>query len=190
MNAGSLLRALGAVGLLGLSSVALADNYEIDAAHSTAIFAAKHFNVSWTYGRFNDISGKVVWDADPAKSSVDITVKTDSLDTNVDKRDQHLKSPDFFNSAQFPTMTFKSKSITKKSGNTFSVTGDLTIHGVTKSVTTDFEYVGTGPDAWGGTRSGYTTALTVKRADYGMSNMPDAVGPDVKLIISLEGVKK
>lgn len=176
--------------LFAFSLPAFADNYEVDPGHSTVLFRAKHFNVSYTYGRFNDVSGKVVWDADPAKSSFDLTVKADSLDSNVDKRDQHLKSPDFLNAAQYPVITFKSKSVTKKSGNTYTVTGDLTFHGVTKSVTTDFEYVGTGPDAWGGTRSGYETTLTIKRSDYGVKGMMEAVADEIKLTIAIEGVKK
>ncbi len=181
---------LAALAFSAFSSVALADTFEVDTSHSTVLFRAKHFNASYTYGRFNDVTGKVLWEADPTKSVFDITVKAASVDSNSDKRDQHLASPDFLNAAQFPVITFKSKSVTKKSGNVYSVTGDLTFHGVTKTITTDVEHVGTGPDAWGGTRAGFETTITIKRSEYGVKNMLDAVGDDIRLTIAVEGVKK
>ena len=184
------LAALSLLGALSLPAAA-ADTYNLDPAHTTATFRIKHLNVSYFYGRFDDISGAMVIDeTDPTKDTVQITVKTDSVDTHNDKRDQHLKSPDFCNAAQFPEITFKSTSVVKKSDTTFSVTGDLTIHGVTKSVTADFERVGTGKDPWGGIRTGAEAVLTIKRSDYGMTFMQDGLGDDVKLFVSLEGVKK
>ena len=179
-------------GALFLSSSAFAaDTWSVDSSHSTAIFRIKHFGASWQYGRFNDIAGTLMIDeADATKSTLELTIKTDSVDTNNQKRDDHLKGPDFFNAAQYPTMTFKSKKIAVKQGNVWAVTGDLTMHGVTKEVTVDLERVGTGKDPWGGTRTGAETTFTLKRSDYGVSFMPDGLGDEVRIIVSVEAVKK
>ena len=179
-------------GALFLSSSAFAaDTWSVDPAHSTAIFRVKHFGASWQYGRFNDISGTLVLDdADPSKSTIELTIKTDSVDTNNQKRDDHLKSPDFFNAAQYPTMTFKSKTIAVKSAGVWTVTGDLTMHGTTKTVTVDLERVGTGKDPWGGTRTGAETTFTLKRSEYGVSGLPDGLGDEVRVIVSVEAIKK
>lgn len=191
----SLNRGLAALSLLGAlawsSASFAADTYNVDVAHSSAIFRIKHLSASWFYGRLNDIAGTVVFDdADPTKTAIDITIKADSVDTNNEKRDTHLKSPDFFDAAQFPTMTFKSKKVVAKSGNTLTATGDLTMHGVTKEISFDFERTGTGKDPWGGTRSGAEAIINIKRSDFGIGKQPDGLGDEVRLIISLEGVKK
>lgn len=164
-----------------------ADSYEIDASHSAAIFSIKHFGAGNFYGRFNDIKGTFTPDGD--KSTIDITVQADSIDTNNDKRDQHLKGPDFFNTKQFPTLTFKSKSV-KGAKDHLEITGDFTMHGVTKSITITATHTGEGKDAWGGYRSGYEAKFKIKRADYGINYMPQGLGDDVEIIIALEGVKK
>ena len=191
MNLSRVFASLALGSLLAGSTAFAADTYNIDTGHSTAIFRIKHFGASWQYGRFNDITGTMVFDdADATKSSFDITVKTDSVDTNLDKRDEHLKGPDFFDAAKYPTMTFKSTKVAKGTGNTYKVTGNLTLHGVTKEVTVDVERPGTGQDPWGGTRTGAEAVLTIKRSDYGISFMPDGLGDEVRLIISLEGIKK
>lgn len=173
------------------SSAFAADTWSVDPAHSTAIFRIKHFGASWQYGRFNDLAGTLVLDdADPTRSTLELTIKTGSVDTNNTKRDDHLKSPDFFDAAQYPTMTFKSKKIAVKSANLWAVTGDLTMHGVTREVTVDLERSGTGKDPWGGTRTGAETTFTIKRSDFGVSFMPDGLGDDVRIIVSVEAVKK
>lgn len=179
-------------GALFLSSSAFAaDTWSVDPAHSTAIFRIKHFGASWQYGRFNDLAGTLVLDdADPAKSTLELTIKTGSVDTNNTKRDDHLKGPDFFDAAQYPTMTFKSKKIAVKSANVWAVTGDMTMHGVTREVTVDLERSGTGKDPWGGTRTGAETTFTIKRSDFGVSFMPDGLGDEVRIIVSVEAVKK
>lgn len=183
--------AAGAFALLLSAPAWAADTYEVDGAHSSVIFRVKHLDVSYLYGRFNDVTGTVALDAaDPSKSVIDIKVNAQSIDTHNEKRDQHLQSPDFFNAKQFPTIAFKSKKVAKKSGDTWSVTGDLTLHGVTKEVTVDFQRTGEGKDPWGGYRAGTEATFNVSRAAFGMGGMPDAVGDDVRLHISLEGVKK
>ena len=118
----------------GLSAYG-ADTYKVDPVHSSLIFSMKHFGVTDFYGRFKEISGTVTFDAaDPSKSSVELTVPVESIDTQNEKRDQHLKSPDFFNAKQFPTITFKSTKV-EGSGDNYKISGDLTIHGVTKPIT-------------------------------------------------------
>ena len=168
-----------------------ADTYAIDKVHSAVIFKAHHLGAAWVYGMFTDVSGSLVYDAaNPAASSVDLTIKTDSLTTHDGQRDTHLKSPDFFNSKQFPKITFKSKSVTKVDDKTMNVTGDLTMHGVTKPVTAKVTHTGSGKDPTGAQIIGFETAFTVKRSDYGITYWIPQIDDEVPLIISLEGNKK
>jgi polyisoprenoid-binding protein YceI len=174
----------------GLSAYS-AEKYAIDPVHSSVVFGIKHMGVTNFYAVFNEITGTVTFDAaDPSKSSVDITVPVESIDSRNPKRDQHLKSPDFFNVKQFPTLTFKSTKV-EKSGDTHKVTGDFTLHGVTKPITIEFNK---GPEvkgmAEGELRSGGETRFTIKRSDYGMTFMKDALGDEVSIILSVEGVKQ
>lgn len=184
--------AVGALALLATAAPAFAaDTYELDNAHSSVVFRVKHLNVSYLYGRFNEVTGTFALDpADPAKSVIDIKVGAGSVDTHNEKRDQHLASPDFFNAKQYPVITFKSKKVSKKSGDTWTAVGDLTLHGVTKEVAVDFTRTGEGKDPWGGYRSGAEATFNVSRAAYGMGFMPDGIGDEVRLHVSLEGVKK
>ena len=192
----SLLKRLIATALPSIVALAsvpafAADTFDIDAVHSSYIFRIKHLNVSYTYGRFNTSAGKFTIDAaDPTKNAIEIEVKADSIDTANPARDKHLKGPDFFNVTEFPTMTFKSTAFKKKDGDKYEVTGDLTIHGVKKSVTTEVNLVGTGKGMKGETRAGWETTLTIKRSDYGMNYMPEGIGDEVTLTIAIEGVKK
>lgn len=168
-----------------------ADTYEVDPVHSSFLFRVKHLNVSYTYGRFNESSGAFVLDTnDPANNSVSIEIKTDSVDTGNAARDKHLRGPDFFNAAEFPTMTFRSTSFKKKGDTRYDVTGDLTIHGVTREVTFEAELTGVGKGMKGEQRAGWEATIVIKRSDFGMTFMPDAIGDDVTLRISVEGVKK
>ena len=154
------------------------------------LFKAKHLNVADFYGRFNEIAGTVTFDAaDPSKSSVELTVPVESVDTHNDKRNQHLKSPDFFNAKQFPTVSFKSTKI-EGTGNIYKVSGDLAIHGVTKPITIEFRRGADGKGGQGETRGGGETKFTIKRSDYDMKYMVGAVGDEVNLIIGLEGIKQ
>lgn len=167
-----------------------ADTYKVDPVHSSVVFSIKHNGVSNFYGAFKEISGTVAFDAaDPSKSTVELTVPVESIDTRSDKRDQHLKSPDFFNAKQFPAITFKSNKI-EGSGESYKISGDLTIHGVTKPVTVDFKR---GPDGQGGggkTVGGGEARFTIKRSDYDMKFMTGPLGDDVNIILSLEGAKQ
>jgi polyisoprenoid-binding protein YceI len=161
--------------------------YKVDPVHSTALFRIKHF-VSMSYGRFDKLDGKVNWDsAAPEKSSVELTIDAASVNTADPKRDEHLKSPDFFSVKEFPTVTFKSKSVKKKEAGKLEVTGDLTLHGVTKPVTAEVELVGEGdtmPQM--GYRAGFETKFQIKRSDFGMKTYLPGLGDDVTIVVSLE----
>jgi polyisoprenoid-binding protein YceI len=119
-----------------------------------------------------------------------LTIEIDaaSINTGNKKRDDHLKGPDFFNVKQFPKLTFKSTKVEKK-GDAYSVTGDLTIHGVTKSVTVDVKKTGMGKDPWGNERIGFTTNFTIKRSDYGITHMANGLSDEVQLMLSAEAIK-
>ena len=173
---------------LGTFAVA-ADTYKIDSEHSAVIFRVTHFNVGNAYGRFNDPTGTVVYDkADPSKSTFTFEVKTDNVDTDNDKRDAHLKSPDFFDAKQFPTITFKSKSV-KGEGDMLQVTGDLNLHGVTKEITVPIKKTGETDTGKMGYRTGWEAQVDLKRSDFGMTGMQGPIGDDVHLVISFEAVK-
>ena len=166
-----------------------ADTYKVDPVHSSVVFGIKH-SVTNFYGAFKEISGTVTFDAaDPSKSSVDLSVAVESVDTRSEKRDQHLKSPDFFNAKQFPAMTFKSNKI-EASGDNYKVSGDLTLHGVTKPITVDFKRSADGKGGQGKTVGGGEARFTIKRSDYDMKFMIGPVGDDVNIILSLEGAKE
>jgi polyisoprenoid-binding protein YceI len=166
-----------------------ATTYEGDGVHSFVLFKIRHLGASWVWGRFDTLTASV--DAtDAGISSVNFEVKTDSVDTGSAGRDKHLKSPDFFNAKQFPTITFKSTAVKAIDANTSEVTGDLTLHGVTKSVTATVTKVGSGKSPQGVEVVGYESLLTVKRSDYEMSGMIPMIGDDVALTIDVEGAKK
>jgi len=176
---------------LGAAPAPAADDYNIDAMHSGVNFKISHLGLSWVPGRFNDYSGSFTIDPDPSQCSFNLTIKPESIDTNNAKRDEHLRSPDFFNAKQFPVITFKSTSVAKAAvEGSYLVAGDLTLHGVTKPV--NFTLVGGRKAEFpkGVQRTGFSTELTIKRADYGMDKGIEAVGNEVYIAISFEGVKK
>jgi polyisoprenoid-binding protein YceI len=171
----------------GIASAA--DNYKVDPVHGTAIFRIAHLGVGNAYGRFNNPTGTISYDKeDPSKSTFNIEIKTEEIDTANEKRDQHLKSPDFFDAKQFPTITFKSTAV-KASGDDLEVTGDLTLHGVTKSVVVKLKKTGEAQTQMG-YRTGWEAHHDLKRSDYGMNGLQGAVGDDVHLVISFEAVKQ
>jgi polyisoprenoid-binding protein YceI len=179
---------LASAGLVvGSQAWAAATAYKVDTVHSSLVFRIKHMNVNYFQGRFDDFSGTLSLDEqNPAQSSIEFKVNANSIDTANEKRDQHLKSPDFFNAKQFPTVSFKSKSVSKAEPNTYEVQGDLTLHGVTKPVTIRLEKTGSGPGMRGGTVAGFEAIVTIKRSDFGMSKMLEMLGDDVKITANLE----
>lgn len=195
MNRNSVVRLLPLIcmsaGSIFAAPARAADSYKVDGTHSSVIFRIKHLGVSYFYGRFTDVSGTCVFDeSDPTNSSIQIAIQTESIDTNDQKRDAHLKSPDFFNVRQFPTITFQSTKIKLAGEDKLDVSGNLTFHGVTKPIVISVERTGTGPDPWGGHRTGFETTLTIKRSDFGMDYMLSGLGDEVKLIVSIESVRK
>lgn len=166
--------------------------FSVDNVHSSVLFRVKHNGVANFYGRFDEVSGSFLLNKeDASKSSLDIKVMADKVNSNNAGRDKHLKGNDFFSSAEFPEITFKGKSFKKTGDNTFDVTGDLTLRGVTKEITVPVEHTGEGKGMRGGTVAGFEAKFTIKRGDYGVSYMiGPALSDEVMLIVSLEGGKK
>jgi polyisoprenoid-binding protein YceI len=188
------LRSLIAVILVlaaATTCVEAADNYKVDPVHSFVLYRIKHFDVGYSYGRFNDPTGMVMWDKDdPTKSGFTFEVKAANLDTHNDKRDAHLKGPDFFDVKQFPTISFKSTAVKSTGDNKYDVTGDLTMHGVTKPITISIEKTGEGDTKMMGYRTGWETTVSLKRSDYGINGLQGPVADDVQLRISVEAQKQ
>ncbi len=170
--------------------------YQIDKAHSEAIFQVRHL-LSKVRGRFSDFEGAIEFDeANPEHSSVDFTVHTKSIDTNQPDRDTHLRSEDFFSVEQFPTLTFKSTKITGRGDNQYDVAGDLTMRGVRRSIVLLVEYLGKAKDPWGNDKVAFEGEITLNRKDYGL--MWNAaletggflVGDEVKVNISIQAAPK
>jgi polyisoprenoid-binding protein YceI len=172
-------------------AVDAADTYKIDPVHSSVLFKVKHLGVSYVQGRFNDISGTVVFDKENAgKGSIDATVKTESVDTHVAARDRNLRGLDFLDVKQFPEMTFKSREVKKSGDDTFEVTGDFTLHGVTKPLTVKLTKIGEGKGMEDEYRAGGETQFTIKRSDFGMTYMLPGVGDEITVSLSLEGIRQ
>jgi polyisoprenoid-binding protein YceI len=166
-----------------------AEDYTIDGMHAGVTFKISHLGLSWVHGRFNSFTGSFAIDPDAAKCSFAMTIQTESIDTANQKRDEHLRSPDFFNVKQFPTITFKStavKAITKG----YEVTGELTMHSVTKPITFALQGGRKAEFPKGVQRTGFSTDLVLKRADFGFDKFAEALGNDVYISISFEGIKK
>jgi polyisoprenoid-binding protein YceI len=190
---------LSAAALLAAAGIAQAQTstYQIDPAHSQASFTVKHMGISNVNGRFGGIAGTVTLDEkDLGKSTVSATIDTTTVNTGVDKRDAHLKSPDFFDVAKYPTITFVSKSLTVADGKK-TLTGDLTLHGVTKSVTLDLEGPSKEAQMQGKTRRAFSATTTIHRPDFGLAygGTPNAggdamIGNDVKVELDIEAVKQ
>ena len=164
--------------------------FVVEAAHSTVLFKVRHVDAGYIYGWFKDYTGTFTIDADPKRSHIELAVKADSVDTRDAERDGNITGPDFLNAKQFPTLEFKSTSV-DADGAGWRVTGDLTIRGITKPVTFTATPVGEAknPQGWKpGTRFvGVEATFTITRGDFGVTFMPEIVGPKIELIIALEG---
>jgi len=192
-----ILVALMSLIALALPVVAAAATWNIDPDHSNVGFKVRHLMVSNVKGSFEKIAGTVeIDDKDITKSKVEVSIDTNSINTNVKKRDEHLRSADFFDVAKFPTMTFASKKVAKAGKDKLKVTGDLTLHGVTKEVVLDVE----GPskeskDPWGNFRRGVTATTKINRKDFGLvwnkalETGGVAVGEEVNIILEIEMIK-
>lgn len=176
---------------------ATAQTWKIDSAHSSATFTVKHMMVSNVHGRFGKVEGTVVYDGQNlAAAQVDTTIDATTITTDNEKRDAHLRSPDFFDAAGFPTLTFKSKRVEAAGPGKFKLIGDLTMRGKTKEVVLDAEGPTAPVNAQGSQRIGVTATTTLNRHDYGVSwsrTMDGGgyvVGDDVKVTIELELIKQ
>jgi polyisoprenoid-binding protein YceI len=143
--------------------------WKLDPSHSTIEFSAKHMMFTTVKGRFADVDATIVANDDsPEGASLEVTMQTASIDTRSEMRDNHLRSADFLDAEKFPTITFKSAAIAGRK-ESFSITGDLTIHGVTRQVTLDVAYEGAGIDPWGGQRMGFSASGKIDRRDFGLT---------------------
>jgi len=177
---------------VGAAAPAAAVDYVIDTAksHASINFRIKHLGFSWLTGRFNEFSGTFAFDeAHPEASKVKVEVDTESIDSNHAERDKHLRSKDFLDTATYPKATFESTGV-KVSGDKATVTGNLTLHGVTKPIEIVAEHVGGGADPWGGFRQGFTGTMRIPLKDYGIKFDLGPASQEVELTLNIEGVKQ
>ncbi len=172
------------------------NTWDIDVGHSAIHFWVRHMVISKVHGRFARWSGAIQLDEqDPSRSSVAVRIDAASIDTQVADRDAHLRSADFLDAARFPELTFASTKV-ERSGSALRITGDLTLHGVTREVVLDAEFAGTGKDPWGNERAGFSARTSLDRREFGLAWNAALetggllVGEKVEISIELEAVKK
>ncbi|GAA2515903.1 YceI family protein [Pilimelia columellifera] len=154
----------------GVDFAALTGAYTIDPAHTRIGFVARHAMVTKVRGAFNDFAGAVRFDgANPAATAVDVTIEAASIDTRNAQRDEHLRGNDFLDMEQFPQITFRSTDFAQTAADAFALTGDLTIKGVTKSITIPFQHEGVATDPYGNLRVGFEGSVVINRRDYGVT---------------------
>ena len=173
---------------LATMAAAQAGTWQIDPNHSAAQFSVRHLGVSTVRGAFTKVSGSAMHDpADPSKDTLEATIQAASVDTRVEMRDKDLRSPNFLDVEKYPTITFHSKQTKSVGTGRLQITGDLTIHGVTKEVVLDVD----GPsapikDPWGNQRIGASASTKINRRDFGVNGAPAAVGDDINITIDVE----
>jgi polyisoprenoid-binding protein YceI len=174
-------------------SAAAQDTWQLDPAHSSAQFSVRHLGVSTVRGAFTKVSGAVVYDAaNPAKSSLHATIDAASVDTRVEFRDNDLRSDNFFDVQKYPTITFQSKRVEAAGAGKLKITGDLTIHGVTKEVVLDVDGLTPAikdPMGKDGLRMGASATTKINRNDFGVSGRPGIVGDDISITLDVEMTK-
>lgn len=193
----NITKALLTVAIMALPVLAEATPWTIDADHSNVGFSVSHLMVSHVKGNFNKYTGVVdLNDKDITKSNVNVSIEAASINTNVQKRDEHLRSADFFDVAKYPTLTFVSKKWARAAKGALKVTGDLTIHGVTREVVLNVApFSKESKDPWGNFRRGTSATTTINRKDYGLvwnqalETGGVAVGEDVNISLEVEMVK-
>jgi len=181
------------LGLLVIfSSLAYAaETYKLDPGHTSIVFRAKHLGIAYVFGRFNGPTGSFVFDeSSPSKSAIEMQAETKNVDTALEKRDNDLRSPDFFNAGKYPLVSFKSKSVKKLSEAAYEVSGDLTLLAKTRPITVKVHATGAGKDPWGNFRMGFETSFSIKRSDFGMDFMMGGVSDEVNLTVSVEGIRQ
>ncbi|MGP0171526.1 YceI family protein [Pseudomonas sp. NCHU5208] len=182
-----------ALGSALIGTQAMAADYVIDkqGQHAFVNFKISHLGYSWLYGTFKDFDGKFSFDAaKPEASSVSVTLKTASVDTNHAERDKHIRSADFLNVSEHDTATFESTSVKSTGEGTADITGNLTLNGVTKPVVIAAKFIGEGKDPWGGYRAGFEGTTTLKLKDFDITRDLGPASETVELIISVEGIRQ
>jgi polyisoprenoid-binding protein YceI len=175
------------------ATAANAADYVIDTkgAHAFVNFKIKHLGYSWLHGRFNTFDGKFSYDAkNPDASKIMVNIDTTSLDSNHAERDKHLRGKEFLNVDKFPTATFKSTSVKFNDEDSGKVTGDFTLHGVTKTITFEIDKVGEGKDPWGGYRVGFEGETSLKLTDYGIDYNLGPASTHVDIGLFIEGIRQ
>jgi polyisoprenoid-binding protein YceI len=185
----ALRRVFASCAIVLLPALASAETYDVDSVHSAVMFRAKRMGVVYVYGRFNEFAGTLeMTGEDVTTGKLALEVKAASIDTGNQRRDDHLRNPDFFNAAQLPIIKFESTGV-RAAGNGFEVTGNLTMHGVTKPVTATVEKVGSGKDPRAGKALiGFEAKLTVKRSDFDMKYMVGPLSDEIDVQIALQVV--
>lgn len=168
-----------------------AEVFDIDAVHSSANFKVGHLGIGYVTGGFTDIAGTITLDKkSPKGCAVEVTIKIASVDTREPKRDDHLRTADFFDVANFPEMSFKSSKVEKLKDGSYRVSGAFTLHGVSKKVVVRAKLVGEGKDMKGNKRAAFEAGFKIKRSDYGMTKMIPAAGDEVEITLVFEGILK
>ncbi|MGV3344980.1 YceI family protein [Enterobacteriaceae bacterium LUAb1] len=178
--------------LLFSAGSAVAADYKIDkeGQHAFVNFRIQHLGYSWLYGTFKDFDGTFTFDEkNPSADKVNVTINTNSVDTNHAERDKHIRSKDFLNVNQHSQATFVSTAV-KAEGDKLEITGNLTFNGVTKPITLDAKKVGEGKDPWGGYRAGFEATGKFKLKDFAVKKDLGPASQDVELIIAVEGVRQ
>jgi polyisoprenoid-binding protein YceI len=175
----------------------MSSQWDFDLSHSSVNFHVRHLMVSKVHGRFTTWTGKLeLDDEDLTRSQLEVSIDASSIDTREEKRDAHLRSPDFLDVEKFPAITFKSTQITKTGDDEYKVVGDLTIHGVTRPVTLEVEGGNRVSDPWGGTRTGFSARTSISRKDFGLTwNVAleaggFLVGDKLDINLEIEAIKK
>jgi polyisoprenoid-binding protein YceI len=173
---------------MAAAAAAQVETWQIDPNHSSAQFSVRHLGVSTVRGAFMKVSGSAKYDAaDPSKGSLDATIEASSVDTRVEMRDNDLRSPNFLDVQKYPTITFHSKQTKAAGTGKLQITGDLTIHGVTKEVVLDVDGPTTAiKDPWGNQRIGASAATKINRKDFGVNGAPGVVGDEITITIDAE----
>lgn len=181
--------------LLGLvvafPAAASAADYKLDDSHSFIQFRIQHLGFSWLYGRFNTLEGSFSYDeASPESAKVTVDINVASIDSNHAERDKHLRGADFFDVAKYPESTFVSTGYKQTGKDKGRLTGNLTLHGVTKPVTIEVSHMGQGDDPWGGYRRGFSGVTTITLADFGMDYDLGPASRTAELMLSIEGIRQ
>src|SRR5215469_10475235 len=170
-----------------VAAAAQSTTWKIDPNHSASQFSVKHLGISIVRGVFQKTTGTVIYDAaDPSKTQIDATIDAASVDTRVERRDNDLRSPNFLDVAKYPTITFKSTHAEPEGAGKMKVTGDLTIHGVTKQVALDVDGPSAPVSAMGGQRMGAEAITTINRKDFGVNGAPSMVGDQIQIVLDVE----